>query len=183
MSTATGAEMLPPAPQAAAGAGVRAGPCRGFALSCSRSGRVLRSVRLAYIPNKGLPERGGFSVSYALKLSGFVRGLLVFLFVGYECSRKILGDRARRAGFPGPRGPPSSVENYGRQWVEDRTLRDRYRRREPLLRWGLVPDEPVYRAAREKPNRRTPRLRRGRSPRAGRRERAVQAPSGDRRGR
>jgi hypothetical protein len=76
------------------GAGVRAGPCRDYALSWSRSGRALRRrIRLACIPNKGLLERGGFGVSHALKLSGIVRSLSVFLFVGYDGSRKIVDDR------------------------------------------------------------------------------------------
>jgi len=56
------------------------------------AGELGEGVRLACIPNKGLPERGGFGVSHALKLSGFVRGLSVFLFVGYDGFRKILGD-------------------------------------------------------------------------------------------
>ena len=46
-------------------------------------------VCLVCIPNKGLPERGGFGVSYALKLSDFVHGLLVLLFVGYDGAGKI----------------------------------------------------------------------------------------------
>ena len=47
------------------------------------AGELGEGVRLVCIPNKGLPERGGFAVSYALKLLGIVRGLSVFLFVGY----------------------------------------------------------------------------------------------------
>ena len=46
-------------------------------------------VCLVCILNKGLPERGGFGVSYALKLSDFVHGLLMLLFVGYDGSGKI----------------------------------------------------------------------------------------------
>ena len=101
------------------------------------------------------------------------------------CFSLVLHEYVERAeqGFQVQGAPTSSVEDYGRRWVEDRTLQERYRRRELLLRRGLVRDKPVDRAAREKPNRRTPRLRRARSPRAGRRARAVQAPSDGRRGR
>ena len=53
------------------------------------AGEFRKGVCLVCIPNKGLPERGGFGVSYALKLSGFVRGLLVLLFVGYDRCGKV----------------------------------------------------------------------------------------------
>ena len=57
------------------------------------AGELGEGVRLVRISNEGLPERSGFGVSHGLKLSGFGRGLSVFLFVGDDGSRKILGGK------------------------------------------------------------------------------------------